>query len=287
MSMLEKLINGKTNLYRSLPFWSWNDRLEEKELLRQIEWMNENKIGGFFMHARSGLKTEYLSDEWMRAIKACAAKAKELGMEAWVYDENGWPSGFVGGKLLEKEENHDRYLDYKIGEYDETAMVSYRITDEELVRSDGSEAGEYLNVYEHLSSATADILNPDVVEQFLQLTHEQYLACFGDRFSKEICGFFTDEPQYYRWQTPYTVMIREYFEKELHEDILDGIGLLFLKKKGYRRFRYRYWSGMQRLMLASFAKMVYDWCDTHHVRLTGHYIEESGLGAQMMCCGGF
>ncbi|MBQ7726761.1 MAG: hypothetical protein IJT66_06425, partial [Clostridia bacterium] len=177
-------------------------------------------------------------------------------------------------------------LDYKIGEYDETAMVSYRITDEELVRSDGNEAGEYLNVYEHLSSATADILNPDVVEQFLQLTHEQYLACFGDRFSKEICGFFTDEPQYYRWQTPYTVMIREYFEKELHEDILDGIGLLFLKKKGYRRFRYRYWSGMQRLMLASFAKMVYDWCDTHHVRLTGHYIEESGLGAQMMCCGG-
>ncbi|MBQ7726327.1 MAG: hypothetical protein IJT66_04205, partial [Clostridia bacterium] len=95
MNMLEKLINGKTNLYRSLPFWSWNDRLEEKELLRQIEWMNENKIGGFFMHARSGLKTEYLSDEWMRAIKACAAKAKELGMEAWIYDENGWPSGFV------------------------------------------------------------------------------------------------------------------------------------------------------------------------------------------------
>ncbi len=86
--------------YKSIPFWSWNSKLEPEELVRQIHWMYENGMGGFFMHARSGLKTEYLSDEWMHCIEVCADEAEKLGMDAWIYDENGWPSGFVGGKLL-------------------------------------------------------------------------------------------------------------------------------------------------------------------------------------------
>ena len=77
--------------YQSLPFWSWNDELDEQALCDQIQWMYDNGIGGFFMHARGGLKTEYLGEKWFRCIKACAKKAKELGMEAYAYDENGWP----------------------------------------------------------------------------------------------------------------------------------------------------------------------------------------------------
>ena len=88
-------------IYRCIPFWSWNDVLDEERLVKQVEWMNENGVGGFFMHARGGLKTEYLGEKWFDCIKACSEKAQELGMEAYAYDENGWPSGFVGGKLLE------------------------------------------------------------------------------------------------------------------------------------------------------------------------------------------
>ena len=47
------------NKYKSFPFWSWNDELEEEELVRQIDWMHESGIGGFFMHARGGLTTPY------------------------------------------------------------------------------------------------------------------------------------------------------------------------------------------------------------------------------------
>ena len=32
--------------YRPVPFWSWNDRLENKELSRQIKAMYEAGIGG-------------------------------------------------------------------------------------------------------------------------------------------------------------------------------------------------------------------------------------------------
>ena len=84
------------------PFWSWNYRLEKKELVRQIELMKESGIEGFFMHARGGLKTEYMGEDWFDCIKACMDKADELNMEAWAYDENGWPSGFASGAVPKK-----------------------------------------------------------------------------------------------------------------------------------------------------------------------------------------
>ena len=69
--------------YQCIPFWSWNDELDEEGLVEQVEWMNENGVGGFFMHARGGLKTEYLGEKWFDCIKACSEKAEELGMHAY------------------------------------------------------------------------------------------------------------------------------------------------------------------------------------------------------------
>ena len=200
--------------YRSLPFWSWNDELEPDKLVKQIEWMDENGIGGFFMHARGGLKTEYLGEKWFECVDACTKRAKELGMEAYAYDENGWPSGFVGGKLLEDIENHDKYLTYTIGEYDASALVSYDISGEALIR-DCKESKNCLNIYEHYSTSTADILNPEVVDKFLEMTHEEYRK----RDNHSLKGFFTDEPQYYRWGHPYTKVLPKYFYDTYGEDI--------------------------------------------------------------------
>ena len=233
------------------------------------------------MHARGGLKTEYLGEKWFDCIKACSERAEELGMEAYAYDENGWPSGFVGGKLLDDIENHDRYLTYNVGAYDENALVSYDMSGAGLRRVT-EPCENCLNVYQHYAASTADILNPEVVDKFIAMTHEEYKK----RDTYNLKGFFTDEPQYYRWGTSYTKVLAPYFEKEYGEDILDGLGLLFVEKEGYRAFRYKYWKAMQTLMLNNFGKKIYDWCDERGYKLTGHYVEESSLGAQMWCCAG-
>ena len=285
-SIIENLKSEKINKYRALPFWSWNDKLEPEELVRQIKWMKENGFGGYFMHARGGLMTEYLGDEWFDCVSACLDAGSEYGLESWGYDENGWPSGFVGGKLLEDKENCDRFLTFTQGEYDGTALVSYLIDGENLVRTKEGGKGEYINVYEHISDSTADILNPEVVDKFIDQTHAEYKRRLGDKFDKKMSGFFTDEPQYYRWQQPYTKMIEKYFREVYSQDILDGLGLLYIDKKGYREFRYKFWLGMQTLMLNGFCKRVYEWCDNNNAQLTGHYVEEGSLQFQMCCCGG-
>ena len=85
--------------YRPIPFWSWNERLEVAETRRQIGEMDRVGIGGYFMHARGGLQTEYMGPEWMANIDAGVEEARKRGMGAWAYDENGWPSGFGNGRV--------------------------------------------------------------------------------------------------------------------------------------------------------------------------------------------
>lgn len=53
------------NKYRSAPFWALNGKLKKKQLASQISTMKEMGFGGVFLHSRTGLETEYLSDEWM------------------------------------------------------------------------------------------------------------------------------------------------------------------------------------------------------------------------------
>ena len=271
------------NANKPIPFWSWNDKLEKEELIRQIEWMHKNGIGGFFMHARGGLKTEYLSNEWFDCIRACCQRAEELGMDAWAYDENGWPSGFVGGKLLSDANNLARYLTSNIGAYDEKAYISYSLDGDKLEIVDCGE--NCLNIYLHISISNTDILNPDVVDKFIAETHEKYKKEVLDRGYK-LKGFFTDEPQYYREATPYSPMIEKYFIENYGEEAKPNLGLLFVEKEGYREFRYRYYLGMNTLLTQNYARKIYEWCDKNGLLLTGHYIEERGLVEQMMCAAG-
>ena len=130
------------------------------------------------MHARTGLQEEYLGEKWFSCIDACLKKAKELQMDAWIYDENGWPSGFVGGKLLEVERYRARFLEYDVGEFDADAFACYIECENgyQRVEQETPNVKRYHNVYLRVSPANTDILNPEVVDAFIKETHEKYYA---------------------------------------------------------------------------------------------------------------
>ncbi len=280
------LLTGDLRDYKSIPFWSWNNALDERELEKQIEEMYAAGIGGFIMHARTGLTDEYLGEKWFSCIEACLKKARELHMEAWVYDENGWPSGFVGGKLLEVERFRARFLEYSVGEWEESAFACYAV-DQALgyrrVTAPVAGVTEYHRVYLRVSPANTDILNPEVVDAFIQETHEEYYRRFQDSFGRELVGFFTDEPQYYRKNTPYTPAMETLFAAD-GEDVRDGLIWLFVHDERGYAFREKYYGRMNELYVKNFYKKIYDWCDAHDCKLTGHSIEESSLYGQMWCC---
>lgn len=168
MSNLKELLMQDLKDYRGLPFWSWNDKLEKENLVRQINQMKEAGIGGFFMHARGGLQTEYLSEDWFSVTKTCIEEAKKLNLNAWCYDENGWPSGFAGMKLLEDSENHVHYLTYEIKDrFDKAALAVYIIENNNILRiyDNSTDIKEYHCIFDKTNSSVVDILNEeDILE---------------------------------------------------------------------------------------------------------------------------
>ena len=214
--------------WRGKPFWAWNGELEEAELRRQIGVMQEMGFGGYFLHSRSGLITEYLGEEWFSLINASIDEGDQLGMESWLYDEDRWPSGSVGGIVTEDPTLRQRSL--KLTEMSpETALpeeplLALFIADvqdinvyayepvasleEAAVRIAGKTAAETVGGWkvlaftEHVIEPSSfyngntyiDTMNRRATERFLQLTHEKYGVYCGEKFGHSIKGIFTDEP---------------------------------------------------------------------------------------------
>lgn len=97
--------------YGMHPFWFWNGRMEDREIVAQIEAMAEQGIGGFFICPRQGMDVPYLSDLWFRKVKLAVETAERFRMEVWLYDEYPYPSGIAGGEvILEHPEAKHRTL---------------------------------------------------------------------------------------------------------------------------------------------------------------------------------
>lgn len=218
--------------YRGMPFWAWNGELEKEQMMRQISIFREMGFGGFYMHPRVGLKTPYLSDEFLEAIQACVKEAKKNELYAGLYDEDRWPSGYGGGSVTKypayravhllftqvpyEESNIGDNPDYKpnfaIGVrtdrgflaniYDvvldkEGYLKEYRIIG---ASEEASGAKWYAYIEEnpphswYNGGAYVDVMNKEAIDLFLENTHEVYKVHVGNEFGKAIPSIFTDEP---------------------------------------------------------------------------------------------
>ena len=232
LSERQKLFENPTAEYRGKPFWSWNGRLEEAELCRQIDIIKEMGFGGYFMHSRTGLETEYLGEEWFELTNKCADYGHKAGMESWLYDEDRWPSGSAGGMVTKEEQYRAMFLEmncltedaWRAWRPDENAVAVFACKMEQepsmekgqpggcggifsgkrLLRTgDALEEGETAIEFRTRYSVCNDNYNGycyvntmhrEAIEKYIELTHEKYREKCGDRFGKEISGIFTDEP---------------------------------------------------------------------------------------------
>jgi len=81
--------------YSPMPFWFWNGELDGRRIQEQIRRMLDQHVYGAFLHARDGLQTPYLSEQWWKAIDAGLQEARRSGFFFNFVDEYDWPSGEV------------------------------------------------------------------------------------------------------------------------------------------------------------------------------------------------
>ena len=80
MNILE-IFKDPPRRYGPVPFWFLNEKLDAERLKWQVRQMESQHVFGAVMHARPGLVTPYLSEEWFAAIAAILEQARECGME--------------------------------------------------------------------------------------------------------------------------------------------------------------------------------------------------------------
>lgn len=254
--------------YRPVPFWSWNEKLDTTETVRQVRVMDEAGIGGFFMHARGGLQTEYMGEEWFENVEACAKNCEENGMHAWAYDENGWPSGFGSGVV------NGLGLDYQ-QKYLRIAKDDGTNHDNHIITVDG-----YVFYYE-VNPYYVDTLDEKVIKEFIERIYVPYY----EKFAGRIDGFFTDEPQISRNGIPWSFILPDEYKKAYGEDLLSVLPELFLDIGEYKKTRVKFWKLITDLFSKNFMKQIYDWCVSHGFGFTGHLVLEENFLCQIVSNG--
>lgn len=255
------------NEYRPMPFWSWNDRIEAVEVRRQITEMHKQGIGGFVIHARAGLQTAYMEEEWFDSIQTAIETAAIWKMKVWIYDENGWPSGFGNGRVNGRGvEYQQKYLRLKKGEEREEHFIT---------EVDG------IQFYYDCNPFYVDNLTAKTVKTFIEEVYEKYYQRFGNSFE----GFFTDEPQLSRKGIPWSNCLPEAYEKEYHENLLEHLPELFYERNDYKRTRIKFWRLITILFSESYAGQISCWCHKHGLKLTGHMLLEETLESQLTANG--
>lgn len=318
----EQLFENPAGEYRGRPFWAWNGKLTEEELLRQIDIFGQMGFSGFFMHSRTGLETEYLGEEWFRLINRCADYAAEKGMEAWLYDEDRWPSGSAGGMVTKTEEYRASFLEMREytaqewAEYPGTEkdVASFAIVFEEgdmrkvrpLKRKELPEKGETAVVFGIIRAECSDNYNEftyvdtmsrPAVEQYIRLTHERYARECGARLGESIPGIFTDEPHRgplfsvfsggKETAVPYTPALFAEFKKRFGYDLKERLPELFFRYTGEELSAASrdYIELCQELFLENFAQPIQNWCHENKLLFTGHVLHEDSLTAQTVMQG--
>lgn len=88
--------------FTPIPFWFWNDELDEAELRRQIRDFRDHGVMGFVIHPRKGLPRSipYLSERYLHFVRVAVAEAAALNMQVVLYDEAMYPSGSAHGMVV-------------------------------------------------------------------------------------------------------------------------------------------------------------------------------------------
>ena len=227
----EALFQHPTSEYRGAPFWAWNCELTKELLERQIEYLKQMGMGGFHMHARTGLSTEYLGEEFMSLIRTCVDKAEQEDMLAWLYDEDRWPSGSAGGFVTRYPKYRQRMLLFtqqkreddvpfaealEMGKPCLLGVYHVELDDfgclKKYTKVDGnSPAGGAMRWYAYTITADespwynnqtyVDTLNAEAVAKFIEITYEAYEKTVGKSFGGRVPAIFTDEPQFAHKET--------------------------------------------------------------------------------------
>ncbi len=287
-----------------MPFWFWNDALNEDEIVRQIADFEAHGVYGFIVHPRVGLPRDivWMSDRMLHFVRVAVEEAERRRMSVVLYDEGMYPSGSSCGQVVEADPAFRCRCLAKIDLADGEAPDLP--ADQNLVAVVDRIGGERIAVVDRPVDAyirglhyvgdgpeedqppAADILDPDAVATFVRLVYDRYDEALGDHFGETIRAIFTDEPGLLgkcreKDVLPGTTGILEEASAALGYDFKPHLPALWYDDEpDADRYRRDYRRAVVQRLEVTYYGQLHAWCEQHGLALTGHPAGGDEIGFQ-------
>lgn len=245
-----------------LTLWAINDALDGEKLKEQLDEMKEAGFDGTIFHPRyyPG-KPPFMGAEYLRILSNAILYAKELGLEFWIYDENGWPSASADGQVLAHfPDSRCEWLVYRDGVVIKENRVSFNTFDRAQMQF------------------------------FVQTIYDGYRNGLVMEAFDYVTGFFSDEVGFLdghgasidKGGVPWCEEAEQRVKAQLGDFRAE---LLFVVGEGSAQVRSAYWQVLTDVLAESFYETVNAWCERYGKRYTAHLKGEENIFFQIPCSG--
>lgn len=172
--LLLALLAGALHAERSVTmFVAITGKPTRADIVRKLDALKAAGIDSVLFYPTSGMRLEYLGEEFWQCAATFAEEVERRGMKLWLYDEYNWPSGSCRGRVP-AEDPRFRLKEFTLS----------RAADGSFVWGNAFGPRGWVN-----------LLEPEAVKRFLELTHWEYARRLQRWFKNgTIVGIFTDEP---------------------------------------------------------------------------------------------
>jgi len=289
--------------YKSRPLWFWNDPQPTTAGIDEIMQRCRDASGYYgFGILPMAAPEKYLSEEYFARYGDALRKAAALGMKMCLYDEYWFPSGSAGGQFQKRFPDLTvKTLAMRADDVQGPKTYSAAVPEGALIGivAMNTATHERLDITDRADKAgkltyevpagswkimfftcrktnvnLMDYLNPDAVQKFLQLTHEQYYKRFAEHFGTTIDSVFYDEPPLYRANT-WTPDFNDRFRAKYGGNPVPLYPALWMDiGPDTAAARNALFGFRAELFATQYIKTMNDWCQAHKVQLTGHMDQE-------------
>lgn len=251
------------DIYRGLELWMINDRLEDDEIIHQVEEFKKKGIYSVIFRTYNGLYSDYPGPEFKRKLRVAVEAAKKCGLKI-VLQAGYMPSAYPG---LPKA-----YALHKIVPMSEEQLHG----DEHVLTRDGVTA-----YTDQIAVSTINMLDEESMDFYIKTSYEDMWVDFADEFGKTIISVWLDEPRVDNKYLTWTPKLGEMFVKRYGYSIEENIPSLYYDIGDYKKIRYDYYTLLRDMLKNCYYMKVRTWCHSKGLTFSGHLMGEERLTMQI------
>ncbi|MGI6082894.1 MAG: glycosyl hydrolase, partial [Limnochordia bacterium] len=254
--------------YRAVHLWMLNDALHPAEIRRQIASLAEAGCGSIIARTYMGLRTEYLSPEYMACMEAALNAALEQSLD--VFLQAGYMPNGVPGMTPAAQGSG-------VAAIPRDAALPPGAT----VLAATSDFAFTVQPFAH----AVDLLSAEAVQAYIDLAYERAWQPLRRYFGRPIRSVWVDEPSFRPPLIPWSPRLPERFVATWGYDLLPHLPSLFQRIGDYQAVRHHYWRIVVEMLKEAYFAKVAQWCAENGLEFSGHLMGEDTLVDQIALTG--